>query len=114
MLQAEFGNGNVMVSRTARFNKWEKVSQGDLVMYQLGTSYGIGRVVLLASIADDDESAVIFMIAGATILRVRDKDITIRLSGRNFMAVADDLLHTLTWRAHGDIIVALKPWSQLR
>ena len=102
------------VSKTARVNKWEKVAVGDMVLYDAGGHANIGSVVLLASVDDRAERGEFAGITPYDIVSVRERDWSVRCSGRSFFVLLDEIKHSLIWSESGaGMRVALKPWSQM-
>ena len=72
------------VSQTARGNKWEKIAVGDMVLYDAGGHANIGSVVLLASVDGGVERGEFAGITPYDIVSVRERDWSVRCSGRSF------------------------------
>ena len=71
-------------------------------------------MVLLASVDDRAERGEFAGITPYDIVSVRERDWSVRCSGRSFFVLLDEIKHSLIWSESGaDMRVALKPWSQM-
>ena len=113
LLAGEFGeNCSFCCSRTARINKWEKISRGDMVLYAWEGIAAVGRVDLLASVACEDGQGVFAYVSACDVVGTRARDQRVRFTGASRMVVLSEIQQALIWSANGLDVTVLRPWSQ--
>ena len=102
-----------LCSNAARINKWEKVSQGDMVSYQWEFAVAVGKIELLVAVTLDDARGEFAYISVYDKVSTRARDECLRPSGSCRMVVLHEINGAMIWMQEADgHVVVLRPWIQ--
>ena len=108
VLGDDFAAATIMISRTARVNKYEHSTIGDLVLVGHTDPPIIGRVVFHISIQVDELVECASLIEEYEVTEVQNRAWKCRLAGRQTLFEMLDIVCCLTY-AGTDVVTVLKP-----
>lgn len=108
VLGDDFAAATIMTSRTARVNKYEHSTIGDLVLVGHTDPPIIGRVVFHISIQVDELVECASLIEEYEVTEVQNRAWKCRLAGRQTLFEMLDIVCCLTY-AGTDVVTVLKP-----
>lgn len=111
-LQSAFGaHCDFKIAKSARVNAWETVSRRDIVLMQIAGIFVVGRIALLAEVAEDGESRhTVCQVECYEFVKTAGKlGGKYRNSGRISVQLVQDVVCALMWSGTDRVLTALHP-----